>query len=269
VIRLVEEIQQLAQAGRPGQVVEPQRPVPEAKAEVLRSAMRRLAAASPEAARPKEIVKEGVSEYFLYTVEGRDTIPNGWSKRLPSFEANEVPVTSYYKYEKERWGDRVVRFYRFKNDKESKLGSEPLPDGSVKAFRVVSEDELYSFVGSTSVKYIPIDETVDLELGNDLEVMVEPKLMDWEKRDVQFDRNGNVSGWTIKEQWEIKLQNSKEIDVVLDVRRNFQGDWGLETGEAYEKVDATKVKFVVPLKAGEKRVLKYEVTSRFGVNVVR
>jgi len=32
----------------------------------------------------KEIIKEGVSEYFIYTVEGRDTIPNGWSKRLPS-----------------------------------------------------------------------------------------------------------------------------------------------------------------------------------------
>ena len=34
----------------------------------------------------KDIIKEGLSEYFLYTVEGRDTIPNGWAKRLPSFQ---------------------------------------------------------------------------------------------------------------------------------------------------------------------------------------
>src|SRR4029077_14196706 len=61
----------------------------------------------------KEIVKESLSEYFLYTVEGRDTIASGWSKRLPSFRAADVPVTSYYKFEKERWGDQVVRFYRF------------------------------------------------------------------------------------------------------------------------------------------------------------
>ena len=96
--------------------------------------------------RPREIVKEGVSEYFLYTVEGRDTIPNGWSKRLPSFNAPDVPIVSYYKFEKEQWDDQVMRFYRFKNDKESKLGNEPLPDGSVMAFRFVTPDNLLGFV---------------------------------------------------------------------------------------------------------------------------
>src|SRR6185436_17455410 len=52
---------------------------------------------------PAEIVKEGLSEYFLYTVEGRDTILNGWSKRMPSFKAADVPITSFYKYEREQW----------------------------------------------------------------------------------------------------------------------------------------------------------------------
>ena len=51
-------------------------------------------------------MKENLSEYFLYTVEGRDTIANGWSKRLRSFQAQEVPITSFYKYERERWGAR-------------------------------------------------------------------------------------------------------------------------------------------------------------------
>ena len=31
---------------------------------------------------PKEIIKEGLSEYFIYTIEGTETIPNGWSKRM-------------------------------------------------------------------------------------------------------------------------------------------------------------------------------------------
>ncbi|MFO0885882.1 MAG: hypothetical protein U0894_17135 [Pirellulales bacterium] len=35
----------------------------------------------------KEVVKEGLSEYFIYTIEGRETIPSGWSKRLSSLEA--------------------------------------------------------------------------------------------------------------------------------------------------------------------------------------
>ena len=222
-----------------------------------------LAAAS----KPREIVKEGLSEYFLYTVEGRDTIPNGWAKRLPSFKTADVPITSYYKFEKERWGNNVMRYYRFTNSVASKLGTEPLPDGQVKAFRVISGDQLYAFVGRTSVKYIPVDETVELELGNDREVLIKPTLMNWVKTDLRFDVHGDVKGWTIKETWEIELQNSKEIDVVVDLRRNFNGDWSMTTQAPYEKVDAYKVKFLIPLKPHEKQKFSYELTTRYGTNI--
>jgi len=269
VIRLVDEIVKLAQAGRPGAVPPPTAPAAApAPAKALRAFGGALAVAE-EKAKAAEIVKEELSEYFLYTVEGRDTIPTGWSRRLPSFKAPGVPITSYYKFEKERWGDQVVRYYRFTNSVASKLGKEPLPDGSVKAFRVVSDDTLYSFVGRTSVKYIPANETVELELGNDREVLVKPTLMNWVKTDIAFDGNGNVKGWTVKETWEIEMQNSKDIDVVLDIRRNFSGDWSMTTDARYEKVDANKVKFLVPLKAREKQRFTYEVTTRLGTNATR
>ena len=98
---------------------------------------------------------------------------------------------------------------------------------------------------------------------------VKPALMNWEKTNLQFDNNGNVKGWTIKEIWQIEVQNSKDIDVMLDVRRNFTGDWTLTTEAKYEKVDATKVKFVLPLKAREKQKFTYEVTTNYGSNVTR
>jgi hypothetical protein len=269
VIRLVDEIARLAQMGRPGQLPVPA-PASAMPAEAKLELSKRVRGLERgEVAGLAQVVKEELSEYFLYTVGARDTIPNGWSKRLPSLRTNDVPLTSYYKYEKERWGDSVVRFYRFKNDKASKLGNEPLPDGQVKAFRFVSDDLLYSFVGRSTAKYIPVDEQVELELGNDLEVMVKPALVNWIKTDLQFDQFGNVKGWTIKETWEIEVQNSKEIDVVLDIRRNFAGDWSLATRAEYENVDATKVKFVFPLKPREKQKFTYELTTRHGTNVTR
>ena len=228
-----------------------------------------LSYANGREAKKREIVKEGLSEYFLYTVEGRDTIANGWSKRLPSFAVKAVPIISYYKFEREQWADRVMRYYKFTNSVASKLGTEPLPDGSVKAFRLVTDDQLYSFVGRTAVKYIPVNEAVEMELGADAEVLVKPTLLDWVKTDVQFDGNGNVKGWTIKETWQVEVQNTKEIDVMLDVRRNFAGDWTLVTEAKFEKVDATKVKFVLPLKSREKQQFTYELTTRFGSNVVK
>ncbi len=219
-----------------------------------------------EEADRKEIVKEALSEYFLYTVEGRDTVMHGWGKRLPSFVAKDVPVESYYKYERERYGDGVMRYYKFKNEEKSKLGKEPLPDGGVMAFRQATADKLYAFVGRTRVKYIPVGEAVEMELGNDAEVMVKPRLMAWEKEDIRFDQSGNVSGWTTKEQWQVELQNSKSIGVTVDVRRNFGGDWEVASADVYEKVDATKIKFVVPLKLAEKRTLNYTLTVRHGLN---
>ena len=270
VIRLVDEIAKLARMGRPGGPLEvPQASAMPALAKSELSKRVRSLEDKVMLGAEVQVVKEELSEYFLYTVGGRDTIPTGWSKRIGSFRTNEVPITSYYKFEKERWGDQVVRYYRFKNDKPSKLGNEPMPDGDVKAFRFVSDDQLYAFVGRTAVKYIPVNEQVELELGNDLEVMVKPTLINWIKTDMQFGQHGDVKGWTIKETWEVEVQNSKEIDVVLDIRRNFAGDWTLNTRAQYEKVDATKVKFVVPLKPREKQKFTYELTTRLGTNATR
>jgi hypothetical protein len=219
--------------------------------------------------KPVEMVKEGLSEYFLYTVGGRHPVATGWSKRLPSFKANDVKVSSYYKFERERWGDQVIRHYKFKNDKDSKLGTEPLPDGAVMVTRRTTPDNLLAFVGRTNVKYIPINEEVEMELGNDLEVMVKPKLMNWAKLNLQFDQHGNVAGWDVKETWEFEVQNSKEIDIVLDIRRNFSGDWDLKTAQKHENVDKTKVKFVLPLKPREKQSFTYDLTTRYGINARR
>ncbi len=84
---------------------------------------------------PKEIVKEGLSEYFIYTIEGTETIPNGWAKRLRSFDAAGVPVKIQYRYRPAEYGEQLVRMYIIANDKDSKLGTTPLPDGTFRLFR--------------------------------------------------------------------------------------------------------------------------------------
>ncbi len=267
VVRLVERISELAQREKTINLGAPPMNGPGFDRKPGRWAQfHGLSDLAKKAEEAKSVVKESIGEYFLYTVEGRNTIANGWSKRLPSFSTAEVPITSYYKYEKERFGAAVMRFYKFKNDKDSKLGNEPLPDGSVMAFRSVTKDNLYNFVGRTAVKYIPIDEEVEMQLGNDAEVRIQPKLMDWKKVDIAFNKSGNVDGSTTKATWEIELQNSKSIPVTVDIRRNFSGDWDVATDDQFEKVDATKIKFVFQLQPGEKRTLKYTLTTRTGTN---
>jgi len=84
--------------------------------------------------------------------------------------------------------------------------------------------------------------------------------MKWIKTDLQSTTT-EYQRLDTKATWEIEVQNSKEIDVALDIRRIFQGDWSIETQAATKKMDATKIKFIVPLKPKEKRTLAYTATS--------
>ena len=83
---------------------------------------------------PKEVAKEGLSEYFIYTIEGTETIRNGWSKRMRSIESPKVPLKIQYRYRPAEYGDELVRMLLMTNDKDSKLGATPLPDGEVRGF---------------------------------------------------------------------------------------------------------------------------------------
>ncbi len=135
----------------------------------------------------KEIQKEGLSEYFLYTIEGTETIPNQWGKRLLSFEADDIPVTSLYKYDEERWGTETIRFLSFANDEKHKLGQTPIPDGAVRIYGQAGEQGHLSYVGAMNVKYIPVNEEVELNLGPARLVEVKPILMDYKVENHTFD----------------------------------------------------------------------------------
>jgi hypothetical protein len=266
VINLVDEIAELARRGRPGKP----EPVPMARRALREAPTPEMSMAMDSAmfgsamAAPKEIVKEGLSEYFIYTVEGRDSIPHGWSKRLPSFRAPEVPVISYYKQDTDRLGFGVMRYLQFSNTVAAGLGKEPLPDGRFNTFRISSSDDRWDFVGSAGLKYIPIGETVELDLDMDPEVLVEPRLMDYRKENILFDTNGNVAGWTTIEEWVIDFQNAKTIPVTLDVRRNFSGDWEIATKDDYQSLDANTIKVVRRLPAGASGSFRYALTERHG-----
>jgi hypothetical protein len=271
-VHLIDQIAELARRqypyGRPGQVV----PLPAAKpaSTPMRGAQRELRVMVEEAvAKPKEIVKEGLSEYFLYTIEGTETIPTGWSKRLASFDAAGVPVINLYKFEEERYGTSVVRFLSFKNDEAHKLGQTPIPDGTLKVYRSADDREHLSYEGQSAFKYIPVNEEVELSLGAVADVVVEPKLMDFRTENYRFDTNGNISGWDEVRTFTVEARNSRDVPARLEITRNFPTSrWDLKSSgsiDNFEKVDLNTVKFTLDLPAHSKKTFEYTLTTYNGV----
>jgi hypothetical protein len=219
--------------------------------------------------RRKEIRKEGLSEYFLYTIEGTETIPTGWSKRLLSFDAKKVPVINLYKYDERRYGRAVTRFLSFKNDEEHDLGDTPIPGGMLKVYRTVDVDEHLSYVGQSSFKYIPVDEDVELNLGSVADVVVEPTLMDFKTENYRFNRHRNISGWDEVHTFKVEVRNTRDLDVKVEIQRRFDTDyWKLEKGTAfkyYEKIDKNTVKFTLLLEPRSKKQFNYVLRTYHGV----
>jgi hypothetical protein len=274
-VHLLDEIAQLARRqypyGRPAegrQMEEMEERALEGAKRVLSRSRAAGVALAPMAERPKEITKEGLSEYFLYTIEGTETIPTGWSKRLMSFDTDDVPVVNLYKYEQERYGNSVVRFLSLKNDEEHELGETPIPGGMLKVYRGVGDAGHLSYTGQSSFKYIPVDEDVELNLGAVANVVVEPKLMNFESENHTFDREGNVSGWDEIHTFNVEVRNTRDIAVKVEIKRNFNTQyWDLSgSGDSgqFDKEDLDTVKFTLVLEPRSARQFQYVVRTYQG-----
>ena len=271
-VHILDEIAALARRQHPyGSPIVAPPPPPTAQPRLRGRSYSRAAAPMKKLsmmAAPKEVKKEGLSEYFLYTIEGTETIPNGWSKRLPSFDIDEVAVINLYKYEEERYRRSVVRFLSFKNDTEHNLGETPIPGGLLKVYRGVDDEQHLAYTGQSSFKYIPVDEDVELNLGGVSDVVVEPKLMDYKTQNYRFNSKGNVDGWDEIRTFKVEVRNTRDIAVKLEIKRNFPTSyWDLDNsgdfGE-YEKDDLDTVKYTHLLDPHTKKQFQYVLRTYHG-----
>ncbi|MBK8208071.1 MAG: DUF4139 domain-containing protein [Planctomycetes bacterium] len=214
-------------------------------------------------ARPKEIQKAGLSEYYIYTIEGKETVPHAWSKRLKSFETKGVPLSTVYRLEPDKFGYAFTKVLEFKNDEEHKLGKEPLPDGLVRLYKDAGNGRL-SWMGALASKYIPKKEEVKVNVGPDAECTMKERRISLRKRDLTFQERWLV-GWTTVEEFETEVRNFRDRDVEVEIHRSMAGDFEF-AGEGFEKHDADTQKIRFTLKAGEARKFKFTITIRSGTN---
>jgi hypothetical protein len=140
--------------------------------------------------RLKQVVKQGLSEYFLFTIEGREDIKDKEPKRLVALKVADVPLECFYKLTDRDGGNGFTKFYRFKNvkllddmGKEKKLsgmenlGLSPLPNGTVRLFSEYKTKDL-AYVGGTETKYVPIGDRVEVNVGPDKDITIHRRLKD-------------------------------------------------------------------------------------------
>lgn len=239
--------------------------------------------AEDEAAIPKQVEKEGLGEYFIYTIEGRESIPDGWSKRLRSFDAAKVPVDVVYRYRAEEYGDRLVRLYLLRNDEKSGLGTTPIPNGKVQIFRQNGRKGL-SYIATQAVKYVPIGDRMELNLGSDPEVVFELVKQRVARDNIwvrinkgkvykkvgdgvfKVDHDARVAGWDERQLYSQRIRNYSNKKIHVEVRRSYSGDVTFRSKLKAKSHNYRTVEFEAEISAGGKKDLKHEVITRNGYN---
>ncbi len=286
-INLVEKIAQLAQIpmSEVSQLEDSarQRLVAEAAAPMMSRGGGFGGGGAMDASEAKEIIKEGLSEYFIYAIEGTETIPNGWSKRMRSFEAAAAPLKIQYRYRPQEYGDQLVRMYLMTNDEDSKLGTTPLPDGAVRVFRDNGRDGL-SYLTQQQIKYIPIGDKIELNLGIDPEVVFELAQLRVSRDNFWVQINGTdnyrqvggdairaeeiatVTGWDDRGVYAQRIRNYTERDIDVEIRRTFGGHIVVRSELEPRLHDYQTVQYSTSIDAGERAELLYEVVQHQGYN---
>ncbi len=242
------------------------------KAKYRRNAEEEMRKADKAAEGKKEIIKEGLSEYYIYTVEGTETIPNGWQKRLQSFKQAGVPVNTVYTYDARKYGPGFFKLLTFKNDEAHKLGKEPLPQGVVRLYRDMGGNAL-GYVGEVATAYIAKNDEIKVNAGTDAEVTLKLTRTNLEKKDLAFRRWGNgaqeqrLEGWTTIENYKLEIKNFRSRAVKFEVNLVFGGDFDFESETASIKVDYQTQRFSGELKANTPQTVTFKLTTRNGTNV--
>ena len=213
----------------------------------------------------KGIVKEGLSEYFMFSIEGSETIRNGWSKRMQAVEADGVKFDIVYRMRAHQYGPRPARFFIWRNDDEHKLGESPLPNGLIRTFRDNGKDGL-SYLGQQLVRYVPIKAEIEVNLGTDDLVVYERRIAKVKRFNFSFNDNDNVNGWDEQQDWIDTVRNYRTKPIVLEMRRVWQGDVDYSSEVKTTLFDYHTVETKLSVGARDEAEYPYTAVIHHGVN---
>lgn len=218
--------------------------------------------------KPKQVVKEGLSEYFLFSIDGQETIKNRWQKRLKAIEANRVPIQLIYRLSDLKTNGRINKFYEFKNQHKGKteahsLGQTPLPNGSYQVFRTSQNGLRYE--AKARQKYIAAGDKVKLNLGVSLDIRLERHLYDYKRKNITLatrygSNNPYVKNYIESFYYRIEITNTLKKAALIEIERQVKQNFSI-TGASFkvDKISQQLFRYYPSLKAGRRLEHSYQI----------
>jgi hypothetical protein len=174
--------------------------------------------------------------------------------------------------------------YLLTNDEKSQLGTSPLPDGIVRVFRDNGREGL-SFLTQQQVKYIPIGDKIELNLGVDPEVIFELIKLRAFRDELWLQVTGvrelrkvggggaivkeelaSLVGWDDHEIFSQRIRNYTGKEIEVEVRRSFPGHVVFKGQLEPVLFDYQTPQFLAKVAAGKRADLLFEIIRKQGTS---
>ncbi|MCU7940270.1 MAG: DUF4139 domain-containing protein [gamma proteobacterium symbiont of Bathyaustriella thionipta] len=231
----------------------------------------------------KEVAKDSLSEYTIFTIEGTETISDQWAKRLRTGFAQTIATDIIYRYRPREYGHILARVLSFKNNKQSSLGEAPLPEGNIQIYQKNQQGSL-TYIAGLTLKYTSIDDKVELNTGTDPDIHFElVNLKNWHDNiwmhykkgnlyrrigdgHIKIDHNSTVAGWNEHRLFVQHLRNFTDKPINVEIRRVISGDAVVKSQLDIKQHDFQTVDIHTRLAVGDKQELLYETLVKKGRN---
>jgi len=207
-------------------------------------------------------VQESLYDYHLYTLQRPTTLLDNQIKQIALFDASGLKVERHYRLSGQthffrglgRLDDKpdVEVSYSWENTAKNALG-KPLPAGVVRVYGRSSAGGR-QLLGEDRIGHTPVDETVELRVGNAFDIKAERVRTDSRKLADDLYRHS----------FAITLRNHKNEAVAVEVIEPVGGFWEINASSLPpRKIDASTLAFTVPVAANGQTVLTYTVDVRY------
>lgn len=224
-------------------------------------ALSRAMADMAEAAPARGFQQSAAADYYQFELNQPVTLKNHEVKQIQLFKAAIPQVKKIYRVQ---GGQPVYLTYRnpqeqdlpvqvlvqFDNKSSSGLG-RPLPQGAVRFFND-NRKQQRTYLGEDFVAHTPEGEEIEWQVGSAFDLKAERIQTDYR----EITRNVRET------EFEVRLRNQKNEEVVLEVVENLSGDWTmLDSSQPFEKLNASEIVFKVKVAAGQESVVRYRVST--------
>lgn len=219
-----------------------------------------MAAAAPM----REMAREEVFDYHLYTLGQPTSIRDNQTKQVALLSANAVPVRKEYLLTGEGWyyqaqatdlgqKQKIAVFLEFDNA-GGDLG-KPLPKGVVRVYKKDSKGNAI-FIGEDGIDHTAKNDKVRLKMGNAFDVSAN-------RKQTGYKLIAGRPNPIVETSWRVEFNNAKEQAVSVKVVEPMPGDWEMvRESQRHTKGDAHSAVWQVAVPAGGMATLEYTVRAR-------